>query len=308
MVGMKKSKEGNWSFFVKISGKDQEYFVENNHGDYEDYLDAVQKRFSHKPILSWIFLPTAIVFLIFGYIGFFQILEIFEVIDMTNPKRLDKIVLYTGLFFLFLSPFTIIFDIKKGKIKIEYCISEGYKNRLDDFYETLFSLNKSDKLWLIYSEKRHNDGKRHAGASSSVKRREIYVHNNILNKPKFNIEVPVINFYPSIIFLPDAIWIVHENTIESVSYNDLQFELCTTNFRESSDFPKDSELIGKTWEKVNADGSPDRRFSDNSQVYILKYFEIKMFDSNGFHLDLLVSNYEIGKEFARKFREYAESE
>jgi uncharacterized protein DUF4236 len=37
-------------------------------------------------------------------------------------------------------------------------------------------------------------------------------------------------------------------------------------FTEAEGVPKDSRVIGNTWAKVNKDGSPDRRFSNNLQV------------------------------------------
>ena len=45
-----------------------------------------------------------------------------------------------------------------------------------------------------------------------------------------------------------------------------------------------------TWEKVNADGSPDKRFAGNRQLPICKYGEITLTDPAGLDVVLQFSN------------------
>ena len=286
----------NMEFNIKISEKEHKYFVKNDNVDYEYFLYTVQKRFSRKRI--W---KKFIVFIIgLTIIGI-----------MFNSKELLLSILNVVIIScLALLPLVIIFDVKSRKIKIGYHISRNYNTRLKKFYDALFSLNDSNKLWLKYAITKHNDGKRHAGASASVRRKEIYVYRyDIFKRMSFNIDIPVIVAGQTVLFLPDAIWLIGDNTIEPFYYNDLEFESSTNNFRESDkdDIPDDSKLIGKTWQYVNADGGPDRRFNDNKLVYIFRYYELEIYVPNGLYLDLLISNYDIGEEFAKKIKSYAES-
>ena len=76
------------------------------------------------------------------------------------------------------------------------------------------------------------------------------------------------------------------------------------NFYEKSSIPSDAEKVDETWEYVNKDGSPDRRFNNNRRISIMKYCEIEIESNDDFYLELLTSNYKIGKSFANALKRY----
>ena len=284
-------------FNIRISEKEHQYFFNNdNNVDYEEFLYTVQKRLSR--IQLWrIYLALIVVLIIIIEL----ILGVDELFSLLKAGIIPCLILL---------PFVIVFDVKRRKIKIEYHISKSCNKRLKNFYDAFFSLNDSDKIWLVYSEDTHNDGKRHAGASTSVRRHEILIGCKFSRRLIFNIDIPTITAgKKSVMFLPDVIWIVSESSIEPVYYSNLELESSTSNFRETNadDLPGDSELVGETWKYVNADGGPDRRFNDNYRVPIFRYSEFEMYDSDDFYLGLLISNYDIGDKFAEKLKTYAKS-
>ncbi|GAA4327239.1 hypothetical protein GCM10023115_24900 [Pontixanthobacter gangjinensis] len=54
-----------------------------------------------------------------------------------------------------------------------------------------------------------------------------------------------------------------------------------TNFLETERIPKDSKIVGETWNKVNKNGTPDLRFKDNFKISIVRYGELTFKSQTG---------------------------
>lgn len=76
-----------------------------------------------------------------------------------------------------------------------------------------------------------------------------------------------------IYFFPQfAIHYTNDAVYEIWQYNQIQLSVDYVRFQESeSAAPKDSERLGETWTYVNKNGGPDRRYSYNPVMPILKY-------------------------------------
>jgi hypothetical protein len=70
--------------------------------------------------------------------------------------------------------------------------------------------------------------------------------------------------------------------------------------------PSDSMVIDSTWQYVNKDGGPDRRFSNNPTIPIAKYCNI-FFRGEGLNEAWMISNAEAGIEFGEAIRRYKNS-
>ena len=75
----------------------------------------------------------------------------------------------------------------------------------------------------------------------------------------------------------------------------VNFNTCT--FVEDEVRPSDATVIGHAWLRSNKDGSPDRRFSDNRQIPIMRYGEIHFATASGVSESYLFSNYEATQIF-----------
>lgn len=91
-------------------------------------------------------------------------------------------------------------------------------------------------------------------------------------------------------FLPDKILVVSTMKVGAIDYSDIQMHLDTIQFIETDSVPKDANILGYTWLKVNRDGTPDKRFKGNIQVPICEYGEIKMSSGNVFRIEFMYSN------------------
>jgi hypothetical protein len=70
---------------------------------------------------------------------------------------------------------------------------------------------------------------------------------------------------------------------------------------ESEVVPPDSEIVGETWEKVNKDGGPDRRFQGNRQLPIIQYGELELKTASGLNERYQFSNPAPTQAFMRAF-------
>lgn len=66
-----------------------------------------------------------------------------------------------------------------------------------------------------------------------------------------------------------------------IDLRDLTVQSYGCRFIERETVPPDAEVVGHAWHKSNKDGSPDRRFSENFQIPIALYGEIKFTTRNG---------------------------
>jgi hypothetical protein len=184
-----------------------------------------------------------------------------------------------------------------------YDITPEREKTIQDFYDEISKLEESEKIWMISKRKRNDDTRYTAGADTSISRDYVYFsHIAFINGLKTNVYTPTIG--RQIFFFPDSILYHNGGEVQFISFNDIKINLMTSQFRESEHIPSDSEKIGSTWQFVNNDGSPDRRFKDNRKIPVMKYCQIKITDDNDFSVIIMTSNHEIGQTFANVLKSY----
>jgi hypothetical protein len=127
-----------------------------------------------------------------------------------------------------------------------------------------------------------------AGAGTVVNR--LVSHANV-NGPKLlitNIVVPTIECgKTSLHFLPDRVLVRDRKSFTDVAYEQLSCVSGSTNFIESSaSVPRDAAQVGTTWQYVNKNGGPDRRFNNNRQLPIMRYGELELSTPAGFRWEM----------------------
>lgn len=60
-----------------------------------------------------------------------------------------------------------------------------------------------------------------------------------------------------------------------------------SRFIEEAPIPPDSQVVGRTWAKVNKDGTPDRRFKGNYEIPIVGYGRLTMTSTTGLNEEVL---------------------
>jgi hypothetical protein len=100
-------------------------------------------------------------------------------------------------------------------------------------------------------------------------------------------------------FYPGFVLISGRDDFALIDMVDLQVRGSVTSFVEHDAVPSDAETIGSTWVKANKDGSRDRRFSQNRQVPIMRYGELRFTTEAGLNELYHVSRWRPCDAFAR---------
>lgn len=174
---------------------------------------------------------------------------------------------------------------------LEYTLDEAALNKFDNTVVAITKLQTCNKIWNITAESSISNRKVNAGASRNIKREPFNISTKIPNFMKTNIDsVCIILKNKKIIFLPDKIFIVNGLKIGIASYEDLQIEQGDSRFIESEHVPSDAEILGYTWQYVNKDGSPDKRFNNNRKLPICNYGKIVIKSGTNLNIELICSD------------------
>jgi len=150
----------------------------------------------------------------------------------------------------------------------------------------------SRMTWQVTSQANVYNQKTHAGATSSI-HRECFKHSNKLPiYIKSNQRTIVLKLKKEQLFLfPDKILIMKGSSIGAISYDTVHISTNKGQFVESGIVPIDAEVVRYTWQYVNKNGSPDRRFSNNRQIPVCLYGYVIIKSNSGLNIELSCSNH-----------------
>lgn len=92
-----------------------------------------------------------------------------------------------------------------------------------------------------------------------------------------------------------------------IDIRDLTLDACRCRFIERDPVPPDAEIVGHAWHRSNKDGSPDRRFSQNYQIPIAQYGEMRFSTRNGVKEAYNASNYTSAVAFAQAAQNFQDA-
>lgn len=192
---------------------------------------------------------------------------------------------------------------EKRKTRLFYELDETEQRRHSVVQESFGILLKCRRIWRIESESATVDLKRNAGASSLVRRAITSVTTLTPPRVETNVQVPCINLGRSqLYFLPDTILYRDGSGFGAISYSDFRLEQGFTRFIESGEVPSDATVVDHTWQYVNKNGGPDRRFSNNRQLPILRLGVLVFNSSKGLNIQLNTSDPEKSVGFTECWR------
>ena len=179
-----------------------------------------------------------------------------------------------------------------GRITLEYEFDDFTKNKNDYLNASIKEVFSNKKVWRINTSTRVNDIKYNSGAGNTVTRETISLSKRLPWYIKSNISVYCLTLKKEKIYLmPDRIIISKGvNGISGCSYKNLDFFLSTINFIENQLVPRDAQIVSYTWQYVNKNGGPDKRFSNNRQLPICKYGSISITSNEGINFLAHCSN------------------
>lgn len=208
----------------------------------------------------------------------------------TSKKLLSYGVVLFGIIFgiIYLNKL----DRKRILVELFYEDNESL-DRFSSIQNQINDLLKNHYLWYVKSESGVKDLKRNAGASKTIARTEIHFEENVLpfNNITCNISPKRLKlenkeFY----FFPDVIVEKENNNINLLEYSRISIKESQTRFIESEKNYENFKVLDYTYQYMNKDGSPDKRYVNNPKYAICLYSEYEVYYQNQLLYKFMCSN------------------
>ncbi len=197
------------------------------------------------------------------------------------------------------------------RAEVNYEMDSDATLEWEKFAEVFSTLSACKKLWIIETEQNVINTKTNAGAHRNLTRSALKFSRIKANKHNglgvsSNAQsIKLKGKQCAILFLPGDVIIKKGSQFIAVSYKDLNLYTGTTSFIETDPVPKDATVIRYTWQYVNKNGSPDKRYSNNRQLPVCQYGQIKLLAGNQLSIEIHVSNSVATANVGSAFRCYA---
>ena len=187
-----------------------------------------------------------------------------------------------------------------GRVKLEYSFDPEKQDehlRRIDAWQLLVEGNRE---WQILTEKYNNNRRVNAGAGRLLKRIVCKIEKGAPYYIKTNVETIqiVLHNRERLIILPDKVFFVRKNKVGLIDYSDFKITTSSTRFVETEAVPKDAKVVDYTWQYVNNNGTPDRRFKNNRRLPICLYGQVFLRSDSGLNVELQISNEQNTRDFA----------
>lgn len=177
-------------------------------------------------------------------------------------------------------------------------LSDVEKEKYSEFCDSFRLLRECKKAWYVTSENHVTEQK--SWANVSIKRSPcslVYGCFKELNTP---FAIPRISL-PSAsvcIFYPRFVIVTKQNDFDVLPISAIKMKHSSTRFQEEETVPLDAERLGTTYQYVNKDGGPDKRYSYNPSIPIVRYGNIEI---EPFNIKIMFSNHSVVGSFCESF-------
>lgn len=211
-------------------------------------------------------------------------------------------VLAGGLFVSWLAPIFLLLgiipivlvtqeDVKRRTYPLLYELDPVATSQWEDLNSSIARLASSHRIWRVLAAGATDDWKRQAGASHLVQRTAVTLQKKAPPHIVTNVQPYCLQIGTQwLCFMPDRLLVFENGRYGAVDYQDLRVEVGATNYIESEPVPRDAQVVGSTWQYVNKDGSPDRRFNYNRQIPICSYQVLQFSSGRGLNVVLQASS------------------
>jgi len=194
---------------------------------------------------------------------------------------------------------------RKNIIELVYELDDQSKYLYDSLVDAYNLMVSADKVWNIGSTSEISEWKTSAGATSSLETESLVFGFGFPSFIESNMQPPYFDFGNSqIYFLPEKILIKHNGEYLIKGYSAIKVRSDVSKCREYGSIPKDAQIMGETWLKVNRNGTRDKRFKNNKKIPICRYEKIYL-KVNGFNIGIMLSKYGLGQKFTNILPKYA---
>jgi hypothetical protein len=193
-------------------------------------------------------------------------------------------------------------DELKRTTPLFYELEQAALERFAAIQQACSALSQSARVWRVESKQPTYDWKRNAGASNLITRQTVSAGRMKPPHIATNVDVLGLRLNDSMLFfMPDFVFVWQHNRYGAVSYDAMGVSFSPTRFIEDAGVPQDAQVVDSTWQYVNKNGGPDRRFSNNRQIPVAQYGLLEIRSHTGLNIHLHVSNLEAARYFAGSF-------
>lgn len=170
-------------------------------------------------------------------------------------------------------------------------------NRLAEAFATL---SRSEGIWDVTAYRDKRAGEERSAATKVVNRKSVQLAAAEL--PIIQMQYQALRWrnanggdlfiYPGFLILFQG-----ERDFAMLDLNEVQCIFEPRRYEERETTPKDSTQVGVAWRYANRDGSPDKRYSDNSQTPVFLYTEVTWKSASGLSEEYLFSNAQAAAAF-----------
>jgi hypothetical protein len=182
-------------------------------------------------------------------------------------------------------------DRSKRTAPLFYEMDDASARQYEVLIDALSHVAETKRIWRIVSSRPERDWKRSGGAATADER--VSVSLSRLAPPFIATNIKVWGFKMNdqqILFFPDRVLIFQDGSYGAVSYQQLQVQTGQTTFIETEALPGDTTVVRYSWQFINKNGGPDRRFRDNREVPVALYGVLGLRSRTGLNIQLHFSN------------------
>lgn len=174
-------------------------------------------------------------------------------------------------------------------VRLRYTMDQNWRNYANTRMAPFTYMSKSSRLWEVTGSSGGHDRKYNAGCSIQLQRKAVRVAYSVPFPFKPNVKAYTL-YLPGakFVFLPDCVCMIQGAQCTALHYEHIKWSIGMTRFVESS-APNDSRVVGQTWQYVNKQGGPDRRFAYNPALVECAYGEFSVNFANYRRTKLLLS-------------------
>lgn len=201
-------------------------------------------------------------------------------------------------------------QLSNCKVDIDINLDSDFANKYKSLNAAFEKLIKSEIIWDVTSQVRHDSVANRSAASAAITRRRVNFNFDNIDVIKssftaFHLE----NANGDDLFIYPAFIVVTKNKSEFglIDLNEMEIEFVTTKFLEEERIPNDTKKVDETWAKVNKNGQPDKRFKGNYKIPIVEYGTINLKSKTGLNESYCISNHQSSKEFVDNLLVYQKS-
>jgi hypothetical protein len=182
-------------------------------------------------------------------------------------------------------------DYERKLVVLNYGLDVEVRKEYVALLNAVNAFADSGAIWRVTSAERFVNRKYHGGAATLLGRKRISLQLSAPPWMETDTAVWAMLLRDQVLyFFPDRILVYQGTQVGAVAYRELFVAVGQTRFVESDSVPVDAQIVDHTWQFVNKDGGPDRRFASNRRIPVVLYAQLTLQTQSGLNIALESSN------------------